>query len=90
VSSSVIFGVRLTVIAESCHVSFKVMACKETAWAERTPAKTRLNFFGFFHNLSLSHIYAATILKDHFNRTLSTALESRFSDSLKTVRNALF
>jgi hypothetical protein len=21
----------------------------------------------FFHNLSLSHIYAATILKDHFN-----------------------
>jgi hypothetical protein len=79
----------LTVAAESSHVSFKVMTRKETAGAERT-LKTRFNFFGFFHNLSLSHIYAATILKDHFNRTLSTALESRFSDSLKTARNAMY
>jgi hypothetical protein len=79
----------LTVTAESSHVSFKVMTRKETAGTERTPAKTRLNFFGFFHNLSLSHIYAATILKDHFNRTLSTALESRFRDSLKAVESAV-
>jgi len=39
--------------------------------------------------IPLSHIYAATILKDHFNRTLSTALESRFSDSLKAVESAV-
>jgi hypothetical protein len=70
------------VIAESCHVSFKVLARKETAWTERALAKTRLNFFGFFHNLSLSHIYAATILKDHFNRTLSATLMSRWDACL--------
>jgi hypothetical protein len=67
----------LTVAAESCHMAFKVMARKETAGAERTPAKTRLNFFGFFHNPSPQHIYAATILKDHFNRALSATLKSR-------------
>ena len=72
----------LTVIAESYHVAFEVLTRKETAWAERTPAKTRLNFFGFFHNLSLSHIYAATILKDHFNPTLSATLMSRWGACL--------
>jgi hypothetical protein len=70
------------VIAESCHVAFKVMARKETAWAERTLAKICLNFFVFFHNLSLQHIYAATILKDHFNRALSAVLKSRWNACL--------
>ena len=73
---------RLTVAAESSHVSFKVLACKETAWTEGTPAKIRLNFLVFFHNLSLPHIYAATILKDHFNRALSAVLKSRWNACL--------
>jgi hypothetical protein len=38
----------LTVVAESSHVSFKVMACKETAWTKRALTRIRISFFAFF------------------------------------------
>jgi hypothetical protein len=76
------FRMLLFDAAESSQVPLQVSFGEKSAWTERTPAKTRLNFFGFFHNLSLPHIYAATILKDHFNRALSAVLMSRWDACL--------
>ena len=86
--SPICFRMLLSGVPEGSHVLLQVSFGEKGAWTERAPAKIRLNFFVFFHNLPLPHIYAATILKDHFNRTLSTALESRFRDSLKAVESA--
>ena len=47
VSSSIIFRMLLSIFAKSRHVSFKVLNCEETAWAERASAKIRVSFFCF-------------------------------------------